>query len=79
MHYLEYAFYLKIPDLMATSKLLEGLEPAAHGLGGRWAKRPPLSKISHTYPTMMKLGTVIPYLKKIQKIYESRDTPPGFC
>ena len=24
---------------------------------------------------MMKLGTVIPYLKKIQKIYESRDTP----
>ena len=22
---------------------------------------------------MMKLGTVIPYLKKIQKIYESRD------
>ena len=24
---------------------------------------------------MMKLGTVIPYLRKIQKIYESRDTP----
>ena len=31
----------------------------------------PLSKICHTYPTMMKLGTFIPYLKKIQKIYES--------
>ena len=40
------------------------------------AKRPPLPKICHTYPTMIKLGTVIPYLKKLQKIYESRDTPP---
>ena len=35
----------------------------------------PVPKICLTYPTMMKLGTVIPYLKKIQKIYESRDTP----
>ena len=33
-------------------------------------------KICHTYPTMVKLGTVIPYPKKIQKIYESRNTPP---
>ena len=39
----------------------------------------PLSKICHTYPTMMKRGTVIPYPKKIQKIYESRDTPLEFC
>ena len=43
------------------------------------AKRPPLPKICHTYPTMMKLGTVIPYPKKIQKIYESRDKPLEFC
>ena len=28
---------------------------------------------------MMKPGTVIPYPKKIQKIYESRDTPLEFC
>ena len=34
---------------------------------------------SHTYPTMMKLGTVIPYLKKIQKAYESRDITLAFC
>ena len=40
---------------------------------------PPLPKISHTNPTMMKLGTIIPYLKKIQNIYESRDTSPEFC
>ena len=29
---------------------------------------------SITHPTMMILGIVITYLKKIQKIYESRDT-----
>ena len=40
---------------------------AAHGLGG--CKKAPLSKICHTYPTMITLGTVIPYLKKIQKIF----------
>ena len=38
----------------------------------------PLPRIRHTNPTMMKLGTVIPYLKKIQKMYKSRDTPLGF-
>ena len=35
---------------------------------------PPLPKVCHTYPAMMILGTVIPYPKKIQKIYESRNT-----
>ena len=49
-----------------------GIFGAAHGWG--WAKPPPLPKIFHIYPAMMKLGTVIPYLKKIQRIYESRDT-----
>ena len=39
----------------------------------------PLPKIRHTYPTMMKLGTVIPYLRKIQKMYKSRDTFLKFC
>ena len=33
----------------------------------------------HTYPTMMKLGTVIPSLKKSKKIYKSRDTVLEFC
>ena len=36
-------------------------------------KNIPLPKICHTYFTMMKLGTVIPYLEKNQKIYEPRD------
>ena len=47
--------------------------------GGGEAKRPPPLKICHTYPIMMKLGAVIRYLKKIQKIYESHDTPSDFC
>ena len=53
-----------------------GFFGAAHGWGE--AKRPPLPKICLTYPAMMKLGTVTPYPKKIQKIYESRDTPLEF-
>ena len=35
--------------------------------------------ICHTYPAVVKLGTVIPYLKKIQKIDKSRDTHLEFC
>ena len=46
---------------------------AAHRCGGG-DKKAPLPKICHTYPTMMKLGTVIPYPKNIQKIYERRGT-----
>ena len=46
---------------------------------GEGGKKAPLPKICHRYPAMMKLGTVIPYLKKIQKIYESRDAAPEFC
>ena len=42
-------------------------------------KKAPLPKILHTYPTMMKLGTVIPYPNKIRKIYESRDTLFEVC
>ena len=49
------------------------------GWGRGGANRHPIPKISHTYPTMIKLGTVITYLKKIQKIYKSRDTRPEFC
>ena len=38
----------------------------------------PLSKICHTYTAMMKCDTVIPFLRKIQKIYKSRDTSIEF-
>ena len=48
---------------------------AAHG----WAFLRLLPKICRTYPTIMKLGTLILYLQKIQKIYKSRDTSLEFC
>ena len=46
---------------------------------GGEAWRTLLTKICYTYPTMMKIGTVIPYLKKIQKLFELRDAPLEFC
>ena len=52
---------------------------AAHGWGGGGAQKDPLPKICQTYPAMFKLGAVIPYPKKIQKIYESRDTSLELC
>ena len=47
----------------------------------RWRaqKKHPLAKICHTYPTMMKLGTGTPCLKKIQNIYGWCDTLLNFC
>ena len=50
-----------------------GFFGAPHGEGG--SKRPSLQKTCRTYPTMIKLGKVIPYLKKIQEMYESLNTP----
>ena len=44
-------------------------------VGVRGAKRPRFPKICHTYPTIMKLCTVIPYLKKIQKFMNTSQTP----
>ena len=35
--------------------------------GGGWQKGPPLHKICPIYATMMKLGTVIPYLLRSKK------------
>ena len=54
-----------------------GFFGAAHGWWGGGKKARSL-KICHTYPTIVKPGIVIPYLKKIQKVYESRDTPLRF-
>ena len=34
---------------------------------------------SVTYPAVMKLSKVIPYLKEIQKIFKPRETPLEFC
>ena len=41
-------------------------------------KKAPFPNICFTYPAVMTLGTVIPYPKKIQRIYKSCDTPLEF-
>ena len=58
-----------------------GFSGAAQRLGGGagGCKKKLLLKICDTYPTMLKFGTVITYLQKIQKIYDSRDTALDFC
>ena len=38
-----------------------------------------MDKICHTYPTAMNLGTVLPYLRKIQRLYKSSDSFLEFC
>ena len=59
---------------------LKGLFEAAQGIlvgeGGEAKCSPPPTYMLHI---SMKPGTVIPYLKEIQKIYKSRDTPHEFC
>ena len=45
----------------------------------RMANETPFPKNCFIYPTMMKLGTFMPYLKEIRKIYESRDTSLEVC
>ena len=52
-----------------------GLFGVAHGWG---VTRPPIPKICHTYPTMMKPDSyTLP--KEDPKIQKSRDTPLEFC
>ena len=46
---------------MGLSELL-----SSGGKGG-WVKKPPFFTSVYTYPTMMKISAVIPYLKNIKK------------
>ena len=66
----------KLQEHMCNSIQDESFRGCSQMGGGKKASLP---KISQTYPIMMKLGTVIFYLKKIQKIYKPRDTPLEFC
>ena len=70
-------FRTRAPKNENLNPIQDGLFRGCSRMGG--GKKIPLPKICHTYPTAMKLDTVIPYPKKIQKIYESRDKPLEFC
>ena len=69
------AFAIQIQRLSSRQVLI--LFRGCSWMGGD--KKSLLPKICHTYPTMMKVGTIIPFLKKIQKIHKSCDTPLAFC
>ena len=74
------SLFHKVAGLEAAALLTllrMGLFEVAHGWGE--IKKAPLPKICPSYSTMIKLGTVIPYLKKIQKIYKSLEKPLEFC
>ena len=66
---------VKILETFAVPNGLIDLFGAVHGWRG---EKPPLSKICYAYPAVMKLGRVLHYLKKIQKLFTSRDIPLDF-
>ena len=84
LDYITFLYYIAFQsalqkELSSLSSLIlfrTGSLGVAHRCGGT---KVPFPKICHTYPTMMKLGTVIPYLMKIQKIYESCNAHVEFC
>ena len=67
---------MAIPDLL--NPIQDGLYGGSSWMGGQKGSLP-LPKICHRYPTLMKLGTGMPYLKKIQKLNESRGILFEFC
>ena len=71
-------YLLQQRDYIATD-LIFALTIFMMGGGGGVGAKGPFPKICQTYPTMMKLGTVIPYLKKIQKVCKSCDPLLEFC
>ena len=77
-NFLVSAYYLLANQRISLKPIQDGPFRGCLRIGGGEGQKAPLSKICHTYPTLMKLGAVIPYLKKIQKIHKSRDTPIEF-
>ena len=60
-----------------TEEILDPIQDERFWCCSRIGQSPFLKSV--TYLTMLKHGSVIPYLKRIQKINESRGTPSEFC
>ena len=63
----QYTKILHVSGILTLFRM--GFFGAAEEWEGGQIPPPPLLKICHTYPAMMKIGTVISYPKKIQKIH----------
>ena len=72
-----YLWYENIFQIAVFNPIQDGHFRGCSRMGG--GQKGPFPKICRTYPALMKLSTVIPNLKKIQKVYESRDAPTEFC
>ena len=72
-----HSHFLESDQLGSVVSLIQDGPPRDVHSWLRGKKKP--HRIRHTYPEIMKLGTVIPYLKKIQNKYKSRDTSFDFC
>lgn len=59
---------------------LFGAAQGCGGLGGVWESKraPPAANVCYTYHTVIKLGADVSYLKQIQKLYKSPETPFDF-
>ena len=69
--------YLLWAQEIWVNPIEDGLFPGCSRMRG-WEKSTFL-KFCHTYPIIMKLDTVAPYLKTIQKAYKSSYTFLEFC
>ena len=72
--------YIYIYIFIYINPIQDGPFPGCSGIAwGGGVKNVPVFKTYGTHPKMMKFGIVIPHLKKMQKISESRDTSFQFC
>ena len=58
-----------------SALILFRMDPFGHAHRWKGNQKALLPAICHTYPTMMKLGTVVPYLNESQKYINARQTP----
>ena len=77
-NFLKPRYYVTLIDVAKNLTLFRrSLFMAVHDRGR--GKKTFFPKIFQIYSTMVKLGTVIPYLKKMQQIFKSRGMSLEFC
>ena len=70
-------FHCRRMNIDSFNPIQDGLFWSCSRIGG--GKKVPLPKICHTYPTIMILGTVVPYLKEDKRNIWMTWHTPAFC